>query len=159
MSARATTGAAPAATSQLLTELQHADAIIKSMLNAMTTEQKTKVHAQLDAAGVSGEGMTRANERGATITAALAVHAETSAEPGAVDVKGMCAQAEIIEMQAAHIRILLLALCERLDGMQGLPQAAVQAVNAASCFATCALRNASLIEDEAVGIYLEGGAA
>lgn len=144
---------------RLLAELQHADAIIKAMLNAMTIEQKTKVHAQLDAAGVSGEGMTRASERRTAIEAALTAQAETSAAPRSVDVMGMCAQAELIETQAAHTRILLHALCERLDGMLDLPPAAVAAVNAASCFATCALRNAALIEDEAVGIYLEGGAA
>jgi hypothetical protein len=59
-------------TASLLSELQHADAIIKAMLNALTAEQKVKVHAQLDAAGVSGEGMVRANERRAVIEAASA---------------------------------------------------------------------------------------
>lgn len=56
----------------LLSELQRADTIIKVMLNALTAEQKAKVHAQLDAAGVSGEGMVRANERRAVIEAASA---------------------------------------------------------------------------------------
>lgn len=69
------------------------------------------------------------------------------------------AQAELIETQAAHIRILLNAICEHLDSMQGLSPAGVTAVNAASCFATCALRNANLIEEEAVSIYLEGDAS
>ncbi|MDB5911195.1 MAG: hypothetical protein JWP34_5312 [Massilia sp.] len=54
----------------LLVELQHADHIIIAMLNAMTTAQKSKVHAQLETAGVSGEGMTRHHERRAVIVAA-----------------------------------------------------------------------------------------
>ncbi len=54
----------------ILAELHHADHIIKVMLNAMTGTQKAKVHEQLAAAGVSGEGMTRANERLAVIEAA-----------------------------------------------------------------------------------------
>jgi hypothetical protein len=76
-----------------------------------------------------------------------------------VDIRAMCAQAELIETQAAHIRILLGAVFEHLDGMQDLPPAAVKAVDAINCFATCALRNATLIEEEAVAIYLEGGAS
>jgi hypothetical protein len=35
---------------RLLSGLQKADQIIAAMLNAMTTAQKSKVHAQLDAA-------------------------------------------------------------------------------------------------------------
>lgn len=75
------------------------------------------------------------------------------------DIRAMHAQAELIETQAAHIRILLGAIFEHLDSMTGLPPAAVAAVNAINCFATCALRNATLIEEEAVSIYLEGGAS
>jgi hypothetical protein len=66
MSAAAlTSSAAPA----LLAELHYADHIIKAMLNAMTGQQKAKVHKQLAAAGVSGDGMTRANERLSVIEA------------------------------------------------------------------------------------------
>jgi hypothetical protein len=57
----------------LLDELQHADQIIIAMLNAMTSSQKSKVHNKLDAAGVSGEGMTRYHERHAAIDAAKAM--------------------------------------------------------------------------------------
>lgn len=56
----------------LLSELQKAEQIILAMLNAMTSAQKSKVHARLDAAGVSGEGMTRHHERRAAIEAAEA---------------------------------------------------------------------------------------
>ncbi|MET3132631.1 hypothetical protein AAKU55_002908 [Oxalobacteraceae bacterium GrIS 1.11] len=65
------------AASRLLIELQHADCIILSMLNAMTIQQKAKVHEQLDAAGVSGEGMTRHHERRAVMEAAAATTAES----------------------------------------------------------------------------------
>jgi hypothetical protein len=60
----------------LLSELQKAEQIILAMLNAMTSPQKSKVHARLDAAGVSGEGMTRHHERRAVIDAAEAVSAQ-----------------------------------------------------------------------------------
>ncbi|MET3134764.1 propanediol dehydratase large subunit [Oxalobacteraceae bacterium GrIS 1.11] len=59
-------------TACLLTELQKAEHIIVAMLNAMTPAQKIKVHAQLDAADISGEGMTRYHERRAAIAAAVA---------------------------------------------------------------------------------------
>jgi hypothetical protein len=67
-----------AATPALLSELQHADTIIKAMLNALTVQQKVKVGAQLEAAGVASEGMTRHHERRAAIDAANAA-APTSA--------------------------------------------------------------------------------
>lgn len=57
----------------LLSELQKAEQIILAMLNVMTAAQKSKVHARLDAAGVSGEGMTRHHERHAVIEAVGAV--------------------------------------------------------------------------------------
>jgi hypothetical protein len=62
----------------LLLELKNSDRIIIAMLNAMTTAQKSKVHARLDAAGVSGEGMTRHHERRAVIDAAEAATVEAS---------------------------------------------------------------------------------
>lgn len=62
----ATMGAAP----QLLAELRHADHIIKAMLNAMTAQQQARVGAQLEAAGVAGDGITRHHERAAAIAAA-----------------------------------------------------------------------------------------
>jgi hypothetical protein len=61
----------PCITASLLSELRQAETIIKAMLNALTVQQKAKVHAQLDAAGVSGESMTRVNERRAAIEAAV----------------------------------------------------------------------------------------
>lgn len=57
---------------QLLAELKLAHRIIAAMLGAMTSQQKARVHAELDAAGVCGEGMTRANERLAVIEVATA---------------------------------------------------------------------------------------
>jgi hypothetical protein len=64
--------AAPLTVQRLLAELQHADTIIKTMLNAMTIQQKVKVGAQLEAAGIAGEGVTRHHERRAAIDAANA---------------------------------------------------------------------------------------
>jgi hypothetical protein len=51
----------------LVGELGKAEIIIHAMLNAMTLEQKTTVAAQLEASGVSPDGMTRANERRAVL--------------------------------------------------------------------------------------------
>jgi hypothetical protein len=68
-----TTTAASGTAQHLLAELQHAETIIKTMLGAMTVQQKIKVGAQLEAAGVAGEGMTRYHERRAVIEAANAV--------------------------------------------------------------------------------------
>lgn len=67
--------------SPILAELRHADHIIGAMLNVMTLRQKAKVHEQLSKAGVSGEGMTRANERGAVIEAATAAASPAAATP------------------------------------------------------------------------------
>ncbi len=53
----------------LISELGKAEIIIHAMLNAMTLEQKMKVAAQLEASGVSPDGMTRANERRAALAA------------------------------------------------------------------------------------------
>jgi hypothetical protein len=51
-------------------ELRKADRIINVMLNAMTLEQKSKCAEQLEREGVSPDGMTRAHERKAVLTAA-----------------------------------------------------------------------------------------
>ena len=53
----------------LILELGKAEIIIHAMLNVMTLEQKMKVAAQLEASGVSPDGMTRANERRAVLQA------------------------------------------------------------------------------------------
>lgn len=47
----------------LVSELGKAGLIIFAMLNAMALEQKSMVAKQLEASGVSLEGMVRANER------------------------------------------------------------------------------------------------
>ncbi|MGV8024918.1 hypothetical protein PJO54_29260, partial [Mycobacterium kansasii] len=47
----------------LLAELHHADHIIKVMLNAMSVQQQARVGAELEAAGVAGDGITRHHER------------------------------------------------------------------------------------------------
>lgn len=72
----------------LLSELQKADQTIIAMLNAMTTAQKSKVHTQLQTAGVSDEGMTRHHERRAVIDAAevaLAQPAAVQAQSGPLE--------------------------------------------------------------------------
>ena len=50
-------------------ELRKADRIINVMLNAMTLDQKTKCAEQLEAEGISPDGMTRAHERAAALDA------------------------------------------------------------------------------------------
>ena len=50
-------------TGDLVRELGYAEQIILSMLKHMTPEQKSAAHVELDAAGVSGAGMTRYHER------------------------------------------------------------------------------------------------
>ena len=56
----------------LLAELRHADRIILVMLNVMTLEQKMRCATQLEAEGVSPDGMTRHHERAAAIASASA---------------------------------------------------------------------------------------
>lgn len=53
----------------VLSELGKAEIIIQAMLNAMSTEQKAFVTAQLEASEESSDGMTRANERRAALAA------------------------------------------------------------------------------------------
>lgn len=50
-----------------VTELGKAEILIQAMLNAMTIDQKAMVAAQVEASGVSPDGMTRANERRAAL--------------------------------------------------------------------------------------------
>jgi hypothetical protein len=88
----------------LLLELQHADQIIITMLNAMTTAQKSKVHAKLEADGVSGEGMTRHHERRAAIVAA-----ETApAQPAAVQVQSGPLEHAIDAVNVADVAVSLI---------------------------------------------------
>lgn len=146
-------GTAPA----LLAELHHADHIIKAMLNAMTLQQKERVHEQLDAAGVSGEGMTRANERRAVMEATSA-----SNWPHAVDVGAIRQHVSNITAHAARLDILLLTIFEKLDDIVLQDQATRAAVDAIECFATCAMRNGVLMReaaDQVEALTLEGGAA
>lgn len=53
----------------VVSELGKAEIIIQAMLNAMTPDQKSTVAAQLDASGVSPDGMTRFHERRAALAA------------------------------------------------------------------------------------------
>jgi hypothetical protein len=152
-------GAAPA----LLAELHHADHIIKVMLNAMTCTQKAKVHEQLTAAGVSGDGMTRANERLAVIDAAGADSPSPSGSvrPWSDSADDIRHRAHDINAQAGDIEILLNAIFGKLDGMADLAPTASEAVSVINCFATCALRNAVLIKEANADILVlasEGGA-
>lgn len=55
-------------TDTLRQELQAAHLIIRHALNLMTPEQKQQWADMNDAAGVSGEGITRANEREAVLS-------------------------------------------------------------------------------------------
>lgn len=57
-------------TDAIFAELTKAEQIILVLLAVLTPEQKLVVHAQLDAANLSGGGMTRYHERCAAITAA-----------------------------------------------------------------------------------------
>ncbi|MFV5212724.1 hypothetical protein ACLIIZ_03215 [Azonexus caeni] len=52
---------------ELLAELKAAHLIIRHALSIMTVEQKRKWSALNERAGVSGDGVTRANEREAVI--------------------------------------------------------------------------------------------
>jgi len=58
-------------TETLRQELQAAHLIIRHALNLMTPEQKKKWADMNEAAGVSGEGITRANEREAVLSQTL----------------------------------------------------------------------------------------
>jgi hypothetical protein len=56
-----------AAAPELLAELDMAGQIISVLLNELTTEQKRNCAEKIDALGVHGEGMIRANERDAVL--------------------------------------------------------------------------------------------
>lgn len=135
----------------LLAELHHADHIIKAMLNAMTDKQKATVSERLEAAGVTGEGMTRHHERLAAMEAAQA-GADEHTGAGGHDVtqqmRGIETRAIDITMKGQDIEILLQALFEKLDDMNPAT-AAAPAVAAINCFATCVARNAVLIGEAA----------
>jgi len=151
------TGAAPA----LLAELKHAHAIIKAMLNAMTLQQKSKVHELLDKAGVSGEGMTRANERLAVIEAAEA----SDAAPASASIQGQSQQLLDIEARAVDIlleteraEVLLQAVFDQLDRIDDT----APGTTAINCFTTCTARAVALMHEAAdniVALVAEGGAA
>lgn len=65
MSARAHQAAAA-----LLFELQHADSIIKVMLNAMTAQQNARVAEKFETDRIVTDGINRHHERGAAIETA-----------------------------------------------------------------------------------------
>lgn len=66
----------------LASELTLSEKIIIAMLNNMTLEQKRIAHEQLDAAGVSNEGMTRFHERRAVLQRAAAQLAQDNNQKG-----------------------------------------------------------------------------
>lgn len=139
------------ATASLLTELRHADHIIKTMLNAMTVHQQARVGAKLEADGVAGEGMTRHHERAAALAAAASASASAP-------LLGIEQQAVDILSQADHADILLQALFDKLDPVADTSPE-VAAIN---CFATCTARAVLLMREAAdniVALVVEGGAA
>ncbi|TFW13278.1 hypothetical protein E4L98_29185 [Duganella callida] len=143
----------------LLTELHHSDYIIKTILRAMTVQQQARVGAELERAGIAGEGMTRHHERAAVIAAATAVPATvpTSASP-APHLLDIEAQAVDVLTQAEHADVLLQAVFDKLDQMERSTPAAV----AINCFATCAARAVALMREAAeniIGSLKDGGAA
>lgn len=135
----------------LLTELHHSDHIIKVMLRAMTVQQQARVGAELEAAGVAGEGMTRHHERASVIAAATA--------PAGINqqLRDIEEQAVDVLTQADHADILLRVLFEKLDQVgDSLP--VVATIN---CLATCTARAVTLMREAAdniVGLVAEGGA-
>ncbi len=77
----------------LATELDHAEKIILATLKHMATAQKFAVHAELDAAGVPGEGMTRYHERRAAIDRARRTLDASR------NIKAMCARCSLFDEQ------------------------------------------------------------
>lgn len=59
-------------------ELRLVTPIVQACLASMTSKQKADVHAKLAAADISPDGMTRANEREAVITAGAAALIDTA---------------------------------------------------------------------------------
>ena len=76
-------------------------------------------------------------------------------------IAAMCDQAESIETEATHVRILLSSIIDHVNSIRDLSPASVAAVNVITCFAVCALRGVEHIKHEAISIYLApvGGAA
>jgi hypothetical protein len=151
------TAHAASPTAALLTELHHADHIIKTMLRAMTVQQQARVGAQLEADGVAGEGMTRHHERAAVIAAATVAPASAGTTGTAPHMHDIEARAVDIIGQADHAKILLLALFDKLDPI-GDTSPETAAIN---CFATCAARTVVLMREAADDIIAvaKGGAA
>ncbi|WP_373989451.1 hypothetical protein [Duganella sp. BuS-21] len=152
----ASTARAPSHITNLLAELHHADHIIKTMLRAMTVQQQARVGAQLEAAGVAGEGMTRHHERAAVIAAATAAPASatTGTAPELLDIE---AQAVDVLTQADHADILLRLLFERLD-QEADTMPAGATIN---CLATCTARTVELMREAGnniVALVAKGGA-
>jgi hypothetical protein len=120
------------------------------MLRAMTVQQQDRVGAELEAAGVAGDGITRHHERAAVIAAATAPVGVSQQlrdiEGHAVDVLG----------QADHAEILLRALFDKLDPI-GDTSPETAAIN---CFAICTARAVVLMREAAdniVALVAEGG--
>ena len=146
--------------SPILTELRHADTIIKAMLGAMTIQQKARVSEQLEVAGLVSEGMSRHHERSAAIEAALSEPVTTSPVRRQVmlDIEARACDAAA---QAEDIAHLLQATFEKLDDLAAAGGPLATLVGAANCFAACAARNAELIGEAAadiVALSQEGGA-
>lgn len=130
----------------LLNELRLADIIIKAMLGVMTLQQKTRLAAKLEAAGVAGEGMTRHHERTALIDAVATSDPTTVQASASID-SAIQQPASDIVAHAARQEILLLTILDTLDGVAATTPALSKAVDAIECFTTCALRNSLLIRE------------
>ena len=83
--------------------------------------------------------------------------------PGAPSLAdGVRQQSHDIEGQIVDARILIEAIFHEIDGMHDLPPAAMHRVNVINCFATCALRNLTLVAAANNNVLLmtaSGGAA
>ena len=154
--------AAPAVTTALLTELHHADHIIKVMLRAMTVQQQARVGAQLEADGVAGEGMARAHERAAVIAAAAAP--ASASTPGIDRLREIRLQLGDIESHALAGQALCEICFEELDRLvdTNADPAVALAVVRIDALVKAISRNAVLVQDAVgqIGVMLpEGGAA
>lgn len=142
----------------LLAELKLADHIIGARLNAMTTQQKTKVHHNLHAAVISSEGMTRANERLAAIEAETLMLGDVDKPAKSQRMLDIESHAVDVLPQADHAAILLKAFFEKLGQVGGVELAAATF----DCFATCVAPSVELVRaaaDSIAALTLEGSAA